>query len=191
MTVSPDPTAQHLALIGMMGVGKSSAGRRLALRLGRPFIDTDQLVEERAGKTVGEIFAADGEPAFRALESEMVRSTLESDVRAVIAFGGGAVLDPANRELARQAAHVVWLQAPPRDLARRVSASRRRSGGGARPLIRPGESPEAVLEAIAREREEVYRAAAHTCVDTAGLSPGQVARAVLAATGWQPPASPG
>jgi shikimate kinase len=174
---------RHLVLIGMMGVGKSSVGRRLALRLGRPFVDTDKLVEERAGKPVPEIFAQDGEPAFRAFESEAVRHALGSDSWAVVAFGGGAVLDPATRDRARDGALVVWLQAPPRELARRVSASQRRSGGAARPLL-VGGSSEATLEAIAAEREESYRAAAHVLIDTTGRSPGQVATAVLRATGW-------
>jgi shikimate kinase len=175
---------RHLVLIGMMGVGKSSVGRRLALRLGRQFVDTDKLVEEEAGCTVAEIFAAEGEPAFRALEAAAVRRALGADTWSVIAFGGGAVLDPANRQLAREAALVVWLQAPARELARRVSASLRRSGGTARPLLTQGRSPEQVLDDIAREREEAYRAAAHVLVDTAGRSPGQAATAVLIATGW-------
>jgi shikimate kinase len=176
--------ARHLVLIGMMGVGKSSVGRRLALRLGRPFVDSDKLVEERAGKSVPEIFAEDGEPAFRALESEAVRTALDSDTWAVVAFGGGAVLDPDIRERAREGALVVWLQAPPRELARRVSAAQRRSGGVARPLLVEG-SPEATLEAIAAEREACYRAAAHVLIDTTGRSPGQVATTVLRATGWE------
>ena len=184
----PPPLVQdrlHLVLIGMMGVGKSSVGRRLALRLGRPFVDTDAIVEHEAGQTVSEIFASDGEPAFRALEAAAVRFALDDESRAVIAFGGGAVLDPDSRERARAAACVVWLQASPRDLARRVSASLRRSGGSARPLLKPGQSPEAALEQIARERDEAYRATAHVVVDTAGRSPGQVATAVLAEAGWQ------
>ena len=175
--------ARHLVLIGMMGVGKSSVGRRLALRLGRPFVDTDKLVEEAAGKAVPEIFADDGEPVFRRLEALAVGEALDSDTWAVVAFGGGAVLDPANRDRARERALVVWLQAPARELARRVSAAQRRSGGLARPLLVAG-SPEATLEAIAAEREECYRAAAHVLIDTAGRSPGQVATAVLRATGW-------
>ena len=187
----PDPApaddARHLVLIGMMGAGKSSVGRRLALHLGRPFIDTDRLVEERAGKTVGDIFAADGEPAFRALEAEVVQEALRSDVWAVIALGGGAVLDPANRDSARENALVVWLQAPVRELARRVSASRRRSAG-TRPLLASGRPPEAVLDIMARDREESYRVAAHLVIDTAGRFPSQVATAVLAATGWEVPA---
>ena len=175
---------RHLVLIGMMGVGKSSVGRRIALRLGRQFLDTDRLVEDEAGCTVAEIFAAEGEPAFRALENAAVRRALESHPYAVIAFGGGAVLEPANRGLARELALVVWLQAPARELARRVSASMRRSGGTARPLLNRGRSPEQVLEDLARQREEAYRATAHVLVDTSGRSPGQAATAVLIATGW-------
>jgi shikimate kinase len=175
---------RHLVLIGMMGVGKSSVGRRVALRLGRQFLDTDRLVEEEAGCTVAEIFAGEGEPAFRALENAVVRRALESDPYAVIAFGGGAVIEPANRGLARELALVVWLQAPAGELARRVSASMRRSGGTARPLLSQGRSPEQVLEDLARQREEAYRAAAHVLVDTSGRSPGQAATAVLIATGW-------
>ena len=175
---------RHLALIGMMGVGKSSVGRRVALRLGRQFLDTDKLVEEEAGCTVAEIFAGDGEPAFRALENAAVRRALESEPWAVIAFGGGAVLEPANRGLARETALVVWLQASARELARRVSASMRRSGGTARPLFNQGRSPEQVLDDIARQREDAYKASAHVLVDTAGRSPSQAATAVLIATGW-------
>jgi shikimate kinase len=178
---------RHLVLIGMMGVGKSSVGRRIALRLGRQFIDTDKLVEEEAGCSVAEIFAAEGEAAFRALEAAAVRQALDSEPYAVIAFGGGAVLDPTTRGLAHQVALVVWLQAPARELARRVSASMRRSGGTARPLLAQGRSPEQVLDEIARQREDAYKGAAHVLVDTAGRSPSQAATAVLVATGWQAP----
>lgn len=171
-----------------MGVGKSSVGRRVALRLGRQFLDTDKLVEEEAGCSVADIFAADdGEAAFRALESAAVRRALESDPYAVIAFGGGAVLDEASASLARRLALVVWLQAPARELARRVSASMRRTGGAARPLLAQGRPPEEVLDEIARTREAAYKAAAHVLVDTAGRSPSQAATAVLVASGWTAP----
>ena len=170
-------TRRHIVLVGMMGSGKTAVGRRVAERLGRPFVDTDKLVEERAGKTVPEIFADDGEPAFRALEAEVVGAALDSDIWAVIAFGGGAVLDPANRELAREAGLVIWLQAPVTELARRVTAGR----GALRPLLAESESPETALEDIARAREEAYRAAAHVVIDTSGRSPGQVASAVMRA----------
>jgi len=178
---------RHLVLIGMMGVGKSSVGRRVALRLGRQFVDTDKLVEEEAGCSVADIFATDGEEAFRALEAAAVRRALESDPYTVIAFGGGAVVDGATSGLARQLALVVWLQAPAWELARRVSASMRRSGGTARPLLSQGRPPEVVLEEIASRREDAYKAAAHILVDTAGRSPSQAATAVLIATGWDAP----
>lgn len=177
---------RHLVLVGMMGVGKSSVGRRVALRLGRQFVDTDKLVEEEAGCSVAEIFATEGEPAFRARENAAVRRALESQPWAVIAFGGGAVLEPANRGLARECALVVWLQAPARELARRVSASMLRSGGTARPLLVPGRSPEQVLDEIAKAREDAYRATAHVLIDTAGRSPSQAATAVVVASGWSP-----
>ena len=181
MTAEP----RHLVLVGMMGAGKSSVGRRLALMLRRPFVDTDRLVEERAGKTVAEIFADDGEPAFRALESQTVRDVLASDAWGVVAFGGGAVLDPDNRRLARELALVVWLQAPARELARRVTSSPRRAAPS-RPLLTKGGLPaQATLDGIARQREDAYRAVAHLLIDTAGRSVGQVAAAVLAATGWE------
>lgn len=177
--MSPD---RHLVLVGMMGVGKSSVGRRLARRLERPFLDTDRLVEERRGCSIHEIFTAQGEAAFRALEAAVVKEVLAAPSPAVIAFGGGAVLDPANRAAARAAALVVWLQATPVDLARRVSGSQRATGGTARPLLATGD-PVAVLGDMLAGREAAYRDAAHHCVDTTGRSPGQVATAVIAAAG--------
>lgn len=181
----PLDEARHLVLVGMMGAGKSSVGRRLALRLGRPFVDTDHLVEERSGRSVGDIFSTDGEAAFRVLEAQVVRDALGSDPWAVIAFGGGAVLDPENRTRARAAGLVVWLRAEPRDLARRVAAAQGRSGGSARPLLAAGgSSPAAIIEALAAERAEAYRAAAHLTVETTGRSPSRVASAILAEAGW-------
>lgn len=173
----------HLVLVGMMGVGKSSVGRRLAHRLRRPFVDTDKVIEERCGRTIPEIFATDGEVAFRVLESEVVAEVLADPDPAVVAFGGGAVLEPANRERARAAGVVVWLQATPRDLARRVSAGQEAPGGPTRPLLcGPAGTFEVLADMLAR-REDAYRAAAHHCVDTTGRPPGAVATAVLAAAG--------
>ena len=79
MDTAPIDDGRHLVLIGMMGVGKSSVGRRLALRLGRQLLDTDKMVEDEAGCTVAEIFAAEGEAAFRDLEAAAVRKALDSD----------------------------------------------------------------------------------------------------------------
>ena len=164
-----------------MGSGKTSVGRRVAERLGRPFVDTDRLVEEEARCSVAEVFAGEGEAGFRRREAEVVSRVLASEAPAVIAFGGGAVLDRANREAAREAALVIWLQAPAAELARRVTPSSGRPG--VRPLLAGSDSLETTLEDIAGERQEAYRAAAHVVIDTAGRSPGQVASAVLRAAG--------
>jgi shikimate kinase len=170
---------RHIVLVGMMGSGKTAVGRRVAERLGRPFLDIDRVVEEEAGCSVAEVFAAEGEAGFRRREAEVVSRVLASEVPAVIAFGGGAVLDPANRVAAREACLVIWLQAPAGELARRVTASSSRPP--VRPLLAGSDSPETALAGIAHEREESYRAAAHVVIDTAGRSPGQVASAVLRA----------
>jgi shikimate kinase len=191
-SADPPPTGpaevdrRHLVLVGMMGAGKSSVGRRLALRMGRPFVDTDELIEQNAGRTVAEIFAEQGEGAFRALEVEAVAAALTSPDPAVVAFGGGAVLDAGNRACAREHGCVVWLQAPAWDLARRVASSQRRTAGAARPLLGGKRPSEDVLAEMAEAREPAYRESAHLEVVTTNRSPGQVATAILSALGWEP-----
>ncbi|MDR5710088.1 MAG: shikimate kinase, partial [Armatimonadota bacterium] len=101
---------RSLALIGFMGSGKTSVGRELARRLGWPFVDTDELVERRAGRPIPEIFARDGEATFRALEREAVREVARMHP-AVIACGGGVPLDPANVLELRRTCRLVLLQA--------------------------------------------------------------------------------
>src|SRR5437588_12841943 len=90
-------SGDHLILIGLMGVGESTGGDECARLLGRPFVDTDDLVEALAAMTVQEVFATQGEAAFRKIESRAVADACASPVPAVIACGGGAVLDPFNR----------------------------------------------------------------------------------------------
>src|SRR5438552_4016152 len=97
----------------MMGAGKTTVGERCAARLGRRFVDTDALVEARTGRTVGEIFAAEGEPAFRAYERAAVAEACATPEPLVIACGGGVVLDPDNRRILRARSLVVWLRATP------------------------------------------------------------------------------
>src|SRR5512146_2178710 len=102
-----------------MATGKSEVGRRLARVLGRPFVDIDGLVEADAGRSVAEIFAAEGEPAFRAREREAVaRACAVPD--AVVATGGGTLLDPENRRRLAAAGPIVCLAASPEDILRRV-----------------------------------------------------------------------
>lgn len=101
----------RIFLIGFMGVGKTTLGRRLAGRLNLPFFDLDALIEERSGRKIPEIFASFGEGAFRALETELLKDILRREP-GVIATGGGTFSRPENRELIHSAGVSVWLDAP-------------------------------------------------------------------------------
>jgi shikimate kinase len=156
--------SRPVTVIGLMGAGKTKVGRGAAARLDRPFVDTDLLVEQAAGRPVAEIFATEGEPAFRAREREAVAEALATD-GAIVSVGGGAVLDPGNVERIRAAGSVVWLHADPAELARRLRRSLLR---GDRPLLADGD-PEAVLRRLLDDRGDAYRAAATVVLRTDGL----------------------
>ena len=159
-----------IVLTGFMGTGKSEVGRRLAKRLGRPFVDTDQLVEAQAGKSVAAIFSDDGEAAFRALEREaVVAATARGD--AVIAVGGGAILDPINVERLRAAGVVVCLSADAATIIRRIGDVARR------PLLAGGD-PRATVERLLGERGPAYERAADVTVDTSDRNVGEVVESV-------------
>ncbi len=162
---------KHLVLIGLMGAGKTTVGRECARRLGRPFVDTDDLVTGAAQMPVERIFENGGEPEFRRLEREAVADVCASPEPLVVACGGGSVLDPENRRALRAAGLVVWLRAPAPTLVARVG------DGASRPLLR--DDPAAALARLERLREPSYEAAAHAQVDTADLDVGAVAAAVL------------
>jgi shikimate kinase len=166
-------SARHLVLVGLMGAGKTTVGAECAHRLGRPFVDTDDVIVQTAGMTVDEIFASGGEQEFRRLERAVVADVCASPEPLVVACGGGAVLDPGNRHALRAAGLVVWLRAPAATLAGRVG------DGATRPLLR-GDPPGA-LRRLERLREPAYEAAAHVTVDTEGLDVAAVADAVLSA----------
>ncbi|MCR8671629.1 shikimate kinase [Agrococcus sp. HG114] len=136
-----------------MAAGKTSLGRKLAARLGRTFADTDRLIVLEHG-AIPEIFAAHGEPAFRAWEAAAVQRALVPGT--VVALGGGAVLDPVTSELLRQHATVVLVTVDEEAAARRI-------GGGGRPLVADGID---AWRRIAAEREPLYRALADVTVDT-------------------------
>lgn len=165
----------HVVLVGMMGAGKTTVGRRLASRLGRPFRDSDQAIEARTGRTVAQIFADDGEATFRALEAEVLTEMLDDDEPAVIAAAGGTVLDPENRRRMRARGTVVWLRVDPELLVDRVRT------GTHRPLL--ADDPRATLERLARQREPRYADVAHEVVDAGAASPDEVVEQVLALIG--------
>ena len=151
---------RSIVLVGMMGSGKTTLGRRLARVLGLPFVDADEEIERAAGKTVAEIFADHGEPYFRAGERRVIARLLEGSPQ-VVATGGGAYMDPVTREAVARLAVSVWLKAEIDVLLRRV---RRRPH---RPLLQ-NDDPEAVLRRLAETREPVY-ALADTCVESSDV----------------------
>lgn len=137
----------NLVLTGFMGAGKTTTGKRLAKLLGVPFVDTDAEIERRHGP-IGEIFASEGEAAFRRLESVVIAETSGLG-SAVIAVGGGAVLDPKNRATMRRSSYIVHLSISARAAHRRVSRRRHR------PLL--GETPDLEsVSALLAAREQAY-----------------------------------
>src|SRR3954470_23009275 len=127
-----------VVLVGLMGVGKSTVGRRLAKRLGLPFVDSDAEIEDASGYPAAEIFERFGERDFRDGERRLVARLIEGDIR-VIATGGGPFVDPRTRKLLNERAIPIWLDAPVEILAERTSRSDRR------PLLRNGD-PKGTLE---------------------------------------------
>lgn len=163
---------QHLVLVGMMAVGKTTVARAVAERLNRPLFDSDLMIEQRTGRTVREIFADDGEPAFRVLESEVLNDALASATPSVIAAAGGVVMRPENRAALNTAnARVVWLFADPSTLLTRIQ------GDDHRPLL--DGDPAGTLQRMLRERESLYREVADDVVVVDERTIAEVVEAVL------------
>jgi len=178
------PLPRPVAIVGLMGAGKSSIGRRLAQRLNVPFVDADAEIEAAAGATIEEIFERHGEPAFRDGERRVIARLLEGPVR-VIATGGGAFMDAATRALMRERAISVWLKA---ELDLLLPRALRRTN---RPLLKSGE-PRAVLERLMAERYPVYAEADITVESLDGPPEAtvvQVADALASYLGVAAPAS--
>lgn len=168
-----------MVLVGMMGSGKSETGRKLALVLGRRFVDCDKLVADAAGCTIPEIFAAEGEAGFRRRESDTLADVLASTDAAVVATGGGAVTVASNRARLAGAA-VCWLRARPEVLAARVD------DGSGRPLLASGTTDGSALERLRElvaDRNRWYTEVADIVVDVDDLSVNQAAMAVAARLG--------
>jgi shikimate kinase len=168
---SPKPKAERVVLIGYRASGKTSVGQVLAARLGWRFADTDAEVEGQAGRSIAEIVAAEGWPGFRAREREAV-GRLCAEKQLVIAAGGGAVLDPANRDEFKRGAVVVYVKSDAATLASRLAAD---------PLTasqRPGLTGADALgevEQVLGEREPIYEAAADWRIEAAGRGIGEIA----------------
>lgn len=162
-----------ITLIGPMGAGKSTVGRLLAARLHWPFVDVDEVIVSRAGKSIPDIFERDGQCIFRALEGEVLAEICSDAKAKVVAAGGGAVLAQANRELMRAAGPVIWL-----DVAPEVSASRIQ-GDRNRPLL-AGVDPLAKARELDRQRRPLYASAGHLHLHTDQMIPSQAVDAICA-----------
>jgi len=164
--------SRTIVVVGLMGAGKSKVGRRLALRLGLPFFDSDREIETAAGETIEEIFANRGERVFREGERRVIARLLAQPVH-VLATGGGAFMDPATRELVARRGVSLWLRA---DLDVLVSRVLRRSN---RPLLKQGD-PRVILAELIERRYPLY-AGADVVVDSGEGSPeATVTRAIAA-----------
>ena len=159
-----------ITLTGFMGGGKTTVGRLLADALGCPFMDLDDLIMKKAGKSIPDIFAQDGEPAFRQLEAQVLRKTVEkyAESTVVLALGGGAVLAPASAALLHEKTVCIYLRATLDTLLSRLAGET-----AGRPLA------DDAMAARLAEREPIYEKTAHVIMDTDGLSPDEVTDEII------------
>lgn len=163
--------ARHLVLVGPMGAGKTSIGRSLARHYGLPFIDSDHEIEQRTGTTIPTIFECEGEAGFRAREREMLAELLAGPA-AVVATGGGAVLDPDNRRALAGGGFVVHLHADVPAQLDRLARDR------SRPLLASGDRAE-TLRRLAVERGPLYAEVADLVFDTGRFPAAEAARQLV------------
>jgi shikimate kinase len=162
---------ERVLLLGMMGAGKTSVGAALANRLGWPYIDNDTILERTSGHTAAALLAQDGEQALRAAESKVLTLLLGMPMPIIASLPAGVVLDEADRRrISTSAAHVVWLRASPKVLARRVGS------GADRPWL--GDDPEAALRRLAAERNPFFEEVTNQVIDVDALAVGQIARLI-------------
>jgi shikimate kinase len=170
-------SVRNLVLVGFMGSGKSSVGREIARRWGFRFIDTDAAIRQKYGKSIPDIFASFGEPFFRDEENQTLHDLQKTD-QAVIATGGGIVLQPRNHPLLRALGVVVWLTASEEVIWERVSRNQNR------PLLRT-QNPRSTISHLMATRYPLYDSLANITVETSGLTHQEVAdRAVAAIRLW-------
>jgi shikimate kinase len=162
--------APKVVLVGLPGSGKSTIGRRLARTLDVPFVDTDAAIEAKTGRTIAEVFAADGEREFRRIEEEVIRAAL-AEHDGVLALGGGAITSEGVRDAL--AGHtVIYLE------INAAEGVRRTSGNTVRPLL-AGPDPDAKYRALMADRVPLYRRTATMRVNTSRRNPGAVVRHIV------------
>lgn len=159
----------HVYLIGYRGSGKTTVGKLLAARLGKPSVDCDELIEQAAGATIREIFAAEGEAGFRDREQAAIEQlALRADAEPmVVSLGGGAVLREANRTAICRSGCRIWLTAPPQTLAARIGGDQ--TTAARRPALSALSDYDEIVQLLA-QREPLYAAVAQKTFNTDGLS---------------------
>ena len=160
-----------ISLIGFMGCGKSSVGRRLSELLCCPFIDLDAAIEEQTGRSIPDIFATDGEAAFRQIELETLRSIVHSSTAAerVLSLGGGAVTTPECADLVKENTQCIYLRTSVDTLVERLTDE-----AAGRPLLQ-GAVLRTRIETLISQRDSIYEETAHHIVDTDGFSVEELA----------------
>ena len=161
-----------IALIGFMGTGKTAVGKALAQKLGKKFVELDSLIEQKAGKPIPEIFKEDGEVAFRELEIEVTKEVAEKK-KAVIACGGGVVLNKINIDRLKKECIIVYLTASPGVILKRTSGDENE-----RPLL-SRQSKALHIQELLRFRKPFYERAADIKIDTSKLAIDSVAEQIL------------
>ena len=166
-------TTKHVVLVGLPGAGKSTVGRAVSERLGRPFVDLDRLVERTLNKRVSQIFDQDGELAFRAAEAEASRVVAQMPV-SVIAPGGGWALNPIARAHLVDRGRIIYLRVTPEAAVRRMG-----HGISRRPLLASAADPYQAMRAIYGARRAAYESCADLTVDTGGMKRSRVVTRVV------------
>lgn len=167
-------TSRNVILIGYMGTGKTSIGKRVAQSLGFEFVDTDDLIVQSCSKAITQIFTDEGEDHFRDLESETLSVCAQSN-HQMISTGGGIVLRKRNREVLQYAGYVIWLRASAESILDRVSKNHDR------PLLHT-KNPLLKIRSMLEERDELYSSCADFIIDTDELSIGETAFGICEST---------
>lgn len=179
--MGPRVAGRHLFLTGYRGTGKTSVGRILAERLGRPLIDVDEWIVRRDGRTIAMIFADGGEAEFRELESWAIEEIAQQPA-AVVALGGGSILRESNRRIIASGGFCVWLDASPETLGARIEADA--ATGDQRPSL-SGRGVGEEVRQVMRDREPLYRAASDHRIDTGDRPIEEIVREILAVVGGE------
>ena len=163
---------KNIVLMGFMGAGKTTIGKKLAKALEYEFIDTDEWIEKEQGRKISDIFAEDGEAVFRDMETDLLKRLQESEGKFVLSIGGGMPVREENRALLRNLGIVIYLKTSKEEIIRRVSGNKNR------PLLQGGDLEEKVTN-LMNAREQIYVETAHVEVITDGKNPLEVIEEII------------